>query len=82
MQDVGADDQVEAPLESESPEITETTEAKVAELAVATHDVLAGIDANIADARPCVPKHGAPTSLSATDVQNVPDLSLEQILGG
>src|SRR5690349_20093956 len=81
LEHVGADHEVVAMSEREGRQVLERTESYVAPLSVASHDVLAGIDADVSDSWAQTPEFGAPAPFSGSDVQHGSQIAAEKVFG-
>src|SRR6516162_6915259 len=82
VEHVRADDEIEAPLESQAGHFAEAAAADVAATAIAPDDVGARIDSEVAEVRPGAQQQRAPAPFAAPDVEYRANRALEQVLGG
>jgi hypothetical protein len=80
LDDVGTDDEVEGPTQAQIRDLAQSAAQNVASAAKSANDVLARLDALVADLSSYPTQLGPPRSLAATDVEHGSDRSLQERL--
>src|SRR5688572_9159667 len=80
VQHAQTQDQVEGPIEPARSDRSECAEAEVAPRSESPHRVGAAIDTHVFRPGPQRTEHRGPVALAATDIEDAPDGSIEQVL--